>query len=176
MKSRLNLQAVLSVLFILGVTGARFYATANTAENGKTLLLPVSVVESGRDGFSSYVRVRYDSLIPVSRLTDLSGTVVVERYGNGMARPVPDAAGRPLRPREMPLKYTIVPAVGKKTEAELRYAAAFMRCSGKKTKVQNVRYAVVRVNETGDAVLVGLADAGGVIVADGLNATARSND
>lgn len=176
MTRRWNIKTFLPVLFILGVTGARFYGAADTAETGGILLLPVSAVETGKDGFSPYVRFRYDNLIPVSDLTGLSGTVVVERRANGLARFVPDAADRPLRPREMPLKYTVVPAVGNGAEAEIRHAAVFMRYSNAERVVRNARHAVVRVNESGDAVLVGLADAAGVIAAAGQSAKARNSD
>ena len=65
--------AVLCPVLILTVLTARYAASARTAKNGVRLLLPVSVLETGEDAFSPFVRLRYHNFIPIDAMLEKKG-------------------------------------------------------------------------------------------------------
>ncbi len=159
-------------LLILIILAGRFFYDQHTAQSGVELLLAVSVQESGRDSFSPFIRLRYYNFIPVYRFADEKGTVVVERRDNGRAGFVSELSDQPLRPRELRLKYVIAPPLPFESESQgpnIRFASDFFRYSPlKKFRLSAVRYAVIRVDGAGNALLTGLADSNGVLLVRGL--------
>ncbi|MGN1078808.1 MAG: hypothetical protein ACI4TE_01400 [Alphaproteobacteria bacterium] len=159
-------------LLILVILSGRYFAGALTVRSGVRLLLAASVQETGKDSFSDFARLRYDNLIPVHSLSEEKGTIAVERLDDGRIRFVSALFDRPLRPRELLLKYVIVPPLpfGAKTQGpDIRFSSDFLRFFEEKTfQPSAVRYAVVRVDNAGNAVLTGLADNNGVLLVKGL--------
>lgn len=159
-------------LLILAVLSGRYFAGALTVRSGVRLLLAASVQETGKDSFSDFVRLRYDNFIPVRSLSEEKGTIVVERLDDGRARFVSALFDRPLRPRELLLKYVIVPPAPFDTKAkgpDIRFSSDVLRFSETSAfRPSAVRYAVVSVNNAGGAVLIGLADNNGVLLIKGL--------
>lgn len=159
-------------LLILIVLAGRCFTGIFTVRSGIRLLLPASVQETGKDSFSDFARLRYYNFIPVRSLSDEKGTIVVERRDDGRIRFVSALFDRPLRPRELLLKYVIVPPLpfGAKTQGpDIRFSSDFLRFFEEKTfQPSAVRYAVVRVDNAGNAVLTGLADNNGVLLVKGL--------
>lgn len=164
---------VMCPLVILSVLVFRFVSVRNIRENGVQLLLPVSVVDSGRDGFSDFAVLRYHNFIPVAGLADDTGTVIINRMPSGRIRFSRFSDGMPLRPREMFLKYKIVPlpafSAARHARPGIRFAAADLRFrSAGNFKAEAVRYAVVKTDKNGNTVLAGVADRNGVLLAQGL--------
>lgn len=159
-------------LLILIVLAGRCFTGTLTVRSGVRLLLPASVRETGRDSFSDFARLRYYNFIPVPSLSDERGTIVVERLDDGRARFVSALFDRPLRPRELLLKYVIAPSppFSAKTQGpDIRFSSDLLRFSETKAfRPSAVRYAVVSVNNAGTAVLTGLADNNGVLLVKGL--------
>lgn len=164
---------VLLPVLILLVPLYRFMSARNIRQDGVPLLLPVSVVDSGKDGFSDFAVLRYQNFIPVAELTGDTGTVIINRMPSGRISFSRPADGIPLRPREMFLKYKIVPppafSAAQDSRPGIRFAAPFLRFrSAGKFKADSVRYAVVKTDKNGNTVLAGIADRNGVLLAEGL--------
>ena len=165
--------AVLCPVLILTVLTVRYVASARTAKNGDQLLLPVSVLETGEDAFSPFVRLRYHNFIPINAMLEKKGTIIVERTDGGRTEFSSLPSKRPLRPRETLLKYTVTDDNG--ADASVRFSATFLRFS--KTNgflPESVRFAVVRADKSGDALLTGLADANGTLLVKGIAQANRS--
>ncbi len=159
-------------VLVLVVLIGRYVSDSRLYHSQTILLLPVSVLQMGQDTFSSYVRLRYDNFIPVRDLSDKKGVIVVDRLNDGRVVFVSVASDRPLRPREVLLKYEIVPSLSfddQKKEANIRFASDFFRFIKKKKRhLSAVRYAVVHVDDAGNTVLTGLADGNGILLVKGL--------
>ena len=165
--------AVLCPVLILTVLTARYAASARTAKNGVRLLLPVSVLETGEDAFSPFVRLRYHNFIPIDAMLEKKGTIIVERPDDGRAEFSSLPSKRPLRPRETPLKYVVTDNNG--TDASVRSSAAFLRFAKTKGfRPESVRFAVVRADRSGNALLTGLADDNGTLLVKGIAQANRS--
>lgn len=165
--------AVLCPVLILTVLTVRYVASARTAKNGVQLLLPVSVLETGEDAFSPFVRLRYHNFIPINAMLEKKGTIIVERTDGGRTEFSSLPSKRPLRPRETLLKYTVTDDNG--ADASVRFSATLLRFS--KTngfRPESVRFAVVRADKSGDALLTGLADANGTLLVKGIAQANRS--
>ena len=149
-------------LLISGILIGRYFSDFYAFKTGGRLLLPVRIEDVKTDAFSSEVRVRYYNFIPVDELMKEKGTVVVNRLDDGRAAFVSKASGQRLRPRELLLKYTIMPpSLLKRETAEpnIRFATSELRfASDRNFQASAVCYAVVYVNGNGDAFLAGLAD------------------
>ena len=158
--------------FILSVLIGRYYSDVKIVQTGVKLLLPVSIQEEGRDSFSAFVRLRYYNFIPIRDLAAEKGRVVVERLEDGRIKFISSFSDKPLRPREVVLKYVIVPSLPfnrKDVEIDILFSSDILRFSSeKKIRLSAVRYAVVSVDNEGEAVLIGLADKQGVILVHGL--------
>ena len=159
-------------LLISGILIGRYFSDFYAFKTGGRLLLPVRIEDVKTDAFSSRARVRYYNFIPVDELLKEKGTVVISRSDDGRAEFVSKAAGQRLRPRELLLKYTIMPPSLLKretTEPNIRFATSELRfASDQKLQVSAVCYAVVYVNGNGDAFLAGLADCSGAQLTKGL--------
>lgn len=159
-------------LLILIVLAGRCFTDALTVRSGVRLLLAASVQETGNDSFSAFARLRYYNFIPVRSLSAEKGTIVVERLNDGRTRFVSALFDRPLRPRELLLKYVIVPPSPFNAKAQgpdIRFSSDMLRFPETKTfRPSAVRYAVVSVDNAGNAVLTGLADNNGVLLVKGL--------
>ena len=157
-----NLLALASSLIILCVLTIRYLSDFETFRAGQSLLLPVWVEEVKTDLFSSKVRIRYYNFIPVENLIKETGTVVVNRFDDGQVDFVAKSVNQRLHPRELLLKYTLVPPsfLGNKNQSlNIRFASSELRFFNEETEqLSAIRYAVVHVNDIGEALLVGLAD------------------
>lgn len=159
-------------VFILAVPVGRYLSARNIRETGVQLLLPVSVVDSGQDGFSDFVVLRYHNFVPVAELAEEAGTIVVDHMPSGRVNFSRPANGAPLRPREMFLKYKIVPQPAfsrARNHPAIHFAAPFLRFrDAGKFKAASVRYAIVKTDKNGNTVLAGVADRNGILLAEGL--------
>lgn len=165
--------AVLCPVLILTVLTARYAASARTAKTGVPLLLPVSVLETGEDAFSPFVRLRYHNFIPVDAMLKEKGTIIVERPDNGRVEFSSLPSKRPLRPRETLLKYVVTDKNG--ADASVRFSAFFLRFTKTKDfRPETVRFAVVAADKSGNTRLTGLADANGVLLIKGIALTNRN--
>ena len=152
-------------LFIFCVLLFRFCSDLKTFRSAETLLLPVQIEEIKTDAFSSVAFLRYYNIIPVEEIIEEKGAVVVERLDNGKVSFVSVFTGQKLHPREFLLKYTVVPSplvYQKRQKLNIRCAAAkFHFSKGQSLLLSNAYYAVIRVNNDGEALLVGLTDGSG---------------
>lgn len=159
-------------LIISGILTVRYFSDFYAFKTGGRLLLPVRIEGVKTDAFSSRALVRYYNFIPIDALMKERGKVVVARLDDGRAAFVSKAGGQSLRPRELLLKYTIIPPslLNRETaEPNIRFAASELRfASNQKLQASAVCYAVVYVNGNGDAFLAGLADCTGARLAKGL--------
>lgn len=167
------ISAFLCPMLILAVLTARYAASARTANNGVPLLLPVSVLETGKDAFSPFIRLRYHNFIPIDAVLKKKGTIVVKRPDDGRAEFSSLPSKRPLRPRETLLKYVVTDNNG--TDASVRFSATFLRFAETKGfRPESVRFAVVTADRSGNALLTGLADANGTLLVKGIAQANRS--
>lgn len=155
-------------LLILIVLAGRYFTEVSIARSGTRLLLPVSVKETGKDAFSDFIRLRYYNFIPVHSFSDEKGKIVVQRQDDGQVKFVSSYLDNPLKPKELLLKYIVVPPMpfNVKTQGpDIRFSSDFLRFSKIKTfHPSAVRYAVVSVDNAGNAILTGLADSNGVLL------------
>ena len=158
--------------FILSFLMVRYLADSKIFETGIRLLLPVWVEDMKTDAFSSAVRIRYYNFIPVEELVKEKGAVVVQRFDDGRAAFVAKFSGQRLHPRELLLKYAVMPPSlfdSKQHGPNIRFASSVLRFPKEHTLLPAaVHYAVVYVNDKGNASLVGLTDAKGTQLVQGL--------
>ncbi len=166
-----------SLLILLVLTG-RYFTGMLTVRFGVRLLLPVAVQEIGKDAFSDFVRLRYYNFIPVQNVSEEKGTIVVQRMDDGQIKFVSSSLDNPLKPRELLLKYVIVPSMpfnARTQRPDIRFSSDFLRFFETKAFLPSaVRYAVVSVDKAGNAVLTGLADNNGVLLVKGAGVFPRN--
>lgn len=157
----------------------RYVSYAGIYYSPTALLLPVSVLKTGENAFSSFISLRYYNFIPVRNLSDEKGTIVINRSNDGRVRFVSVQSDRPLRPKELLLKYVIVPSLSldrQKKETNIRFSSDFFRfLKTENFRPSSVRYAVVHVDNAGNTVLKGLADGNGVLLVKDLKSTLFGN-
>jgi len=168
-----TLSVFISSLIVFCVLTVRYVSDFRTFQTGIRLLLPVWIEEEETDAFSSLVRIHYYNFIPVEDLIKESGTVIVSRFDDGQVAFVAKDVGQRLHPRELRLKYTIAPSLfftqKKKAKFNVRFASSELRFFNKnELQLSAVRYAVVYVNDYGDAFLAGLTDSTGTQLIKGL--------
>lgn len=146
--------------------------------DGTEMLLPVYVRKTERSGRALQVRFHYYSLVPAAEIGTGGDTAVVHRHAGGRVSFVrmfdPSV---PLRPREHLLRFRLSHKAGwsRSTESSrVDFASdVFTLRSADKTdavlkrlKSAGVRFAVLKVDENGNAVLKGLADQNGVTLCE----------
>ena len=166
------LLSLICPLFVLGVLIFHYCSDLNTFRSTEMLLLPVRIEEIKTNDFFSVAKIRYYNIIPVDEMIKESGKIVVTRSDNGRVSFVSNFTGQNLRPREMLLKYTIIPPSLMKQEKRrlnIRFAATELRFAKESSLLPTTAYyAVVRVNDSGDASLIGLTDSSGTQVVKSL--------
>lgn len=166
---------ILSVLFILAVSIGRYSHLKKTAEDGVSLLVPIYVHKIETASLPHTVHFRYHNIIPADQVSEKDSAIIVQRRPSGRARYVrPYAAKEPLRPREHLLKYHIVHEGGlsqKTDRSKIKFAADIYVLRQEKhseaftsPKSLAIKYAILKVNEKGEALLAGLTDGNGVVL------------
>lgn len=152
-------------LFILSVLLFRFCSDLKTFRSSETLLLPVRIKEIKTNSFSSVALLRYYNIIPVEEMLKESGVIVVKRSDDGKVSFVSVFTGQELHPKEFLLKYTVVPPsplYQERWRLNIRFAATkFPFSRNPSLLLTNAYYAMIHVNDDGDALLVGLTDSTG---------------
>lgn len=166
-----NLSIFISSFLILIVLVGRYLADYAAFKNGVRLLLPVWIESVESNAFSSLARIRYYNFIPIEELVQEKGTIVVERFNNGQVAFAAKSVGQRLRPREVRLKYTITPSSLASSQFQgpnIHFASSELRFFNQKSLTLSDYYAVVYVNDDGEAFLAGITDHDGTQLIKGL--------
>ena len=150
---------------------ARYARLSRVYDGGMEIFVPVAVEADEYGGFPYAVSLRYGAVVPPRHILSFSGTVVVEREENGTVVFIRNhQSGEPLKPQELLLRYDV--SGGPDAAARVDFSSssfpfytkerrrAFMQTARKNP----VRYAVLRVDAAGRALLRGFADNDGAAV------------
>jgi uncharacterized membrane-anchored protein len=144
---------------VLGVANYTIWQKEQIRTGGREVLLELAPVDPRSLIQGDYMMLRYSAATFPSReeygLDE--GTMVLELDAQGVGRFVRIDDGTPLAPNEVRLRF--------RTISQWREygigAESFFFQEGHAEHYANARYGIVRVDESGDNVLVGLADENG---------------
>lgn len=159
--SRVRLLLVLAGLaLVLGVANAAIFQKERIVRSARTLLLELRPVDPRSLIQGDYMALAFAdnvALPPDGLELPESGVAVVALDAGGVARFLRLDDGAPLGQAEARLRFT-----GRTADGRLDFGTdAFFFQEGDAELYAEARYGIFRVNETGDSVLVGLADESG---------------
>jgi uncharacterized membrane-anchored protein len=159
-----NMAVLLGLVLALSAAGLAIRAKERTLAEGRTVLLELAPVDPRSLIQGDYMGLRYAPKVLPSFAGEADspagGAAVLGVDGSGVALFRRLDRGEPLALDEVRLRYrSLLPA------GHVRYGAeAFFFEEGTAAAYERARYGVLKVDEAGRSVLVGLADAEGRLI------------
>ena len=150
--------ALAGLALVLGAVNLSIAEKEDTLANGRLVLLALRPLDPRSLMQGDFMRLRYaDTVFPdkaTAETMPLRGTVILKLDENGVASFARADDGSELQEGETRMHYKL-----KVFGTELRYGAeSFFFQEGDANLYDNARYGVLRVDDAGASVLVGLAD------------------
>ena len=150
--------ALAGLVLVLGAVNLSIAEKEETLANGRQVLLELYPIDPRSLMQGDFMRLRYaDAAFPADGIAakmPLRGRVILKSDDAGVATFVRADDGSALQEGEFRMKYKLFVS----TEG-LRYGAeSFFFQEGDAKLYENAKYGVLRVDEAGSSVLVGLAD------------------
>jgi len=150
---------IFGLALVLGVANYTIWQKEQIRTGGREVLLELAPVDPRSLIQGDYMMLRYaPAVFPSREESGLDkGTLVLELDPDGVGTFARIDDGTPLAPNEIRLKFRTVSQWGEYGIG----AESFFFQEGHAEHYANARYGMVRVDESGDSVLVGLADENG---------------
>ncbi|MEE4163003.1 MAG: GDYXXLXY domain-containing protein [Woeseiaceae bacterium] len=147
---------IFGLALVLGVANYTIWQKEHIRTGGREVLLELAPVDPRSLIQGDYMMLRYaPAVFPSREESGLDkGTLVVELDADGVGSFARIDDGTPLAPNEVRLRFRTVSQWGEYGIG----AESFFFQEGHAEHYANARYGVLRVAESGDSVLVGLAD------------------
>lgn len=158
MKRWTNWLVVIGLILVLGAANYSIYVREQITASGRPILLELRPVDPRSLIQGDYMQLRYAAkTFPTQAIAEdmpRKGTYILKLDANNVASFARLDDGSPLTQDEVRLQYSDIIWTG-----ELRIGAeSFLFQEGQAQLFQEARFGVLRVDEDGNSVLVGLAD------------------
>lgn len=158
MKRWTNWLVVIGLILVLGAANYSIYVREQITASGRPILLELRPVDPRSLIQGDYMQLRYAAkTFPTQAIAEdmpRKGTYILKLDANNVASFARLDDGSPLTQDEVRLQYSDIIWIG-----ELRIGAeSFLFQEGQAQLFQEARFGVLRVDEDGNSVLVGLAD------------------